>query len=103
MSHREVLRHASLYHLTGTALSSVYTYASNPDHFQTVYTKALTGAPFLYIAFKYNIAFWAKELVEQVGNLVRYKFHTFGGHFPALDNPPALVEDIQEIAEFWQA
>lgn len=73
MSHREVLRHASLYHLTGTALSSVYTYASNPDRSQTVQTKALTDAPLLYTGFKHNILFSPKELVEQVGNLVRYK------------------------------
>lgn len=73
MSHREVLRHASLYYLTGTALSSVYTYASNPDHFQAAYNKALTDAPLLDTAFKYNIAFWSKKLMEQVGNLVRYK------------------------------
>lgn len=27
--------------------------------------------------------------------------HDFGGHFPGLDNPPALLEDLREIATYW--
>lgn len=27
--------------------------------------------------------------------------HEFGGHFPGLDNPPALIEDLREIGNYW--
>lgn len=27
--------------------------------------------------------------------------HEFGGHFPGLDNPPALLHDLREIANYW--
>jgi hypothetical protein len=27
--------------------------------------------------------------------------HDFGGHFAGLDNPPALIEDIREIAMYF--
>lgn len=27
--------------------------------------------------------------------------HEFGGHFPGLDNPPALLHDLREIADYW--
>lgn len=27
--------------------------------------------------------------------------HEAGGHFPGLDNPPALLEDLREIATYW--
>lgn len=48
-------------------------YAQNPDGFATEYTKAKTNAPLLYSSFKYNVGFWPKTLVEEVGNLVYYK------------------------------
>lgn len=28
--------------------------------------------------------------------------HVFGGHFPGLDNPPALVADIRESGSYWR-
>ena len=80
----------------------------------------------LFSAFRYNVGFWPKQLVEKVGNLVLYrsKFqpargaqgqrnntaddlsltdHKFGGHFPGLDNPPALLEDLREIGNYWKS
>jgi hypothetical protein len=30
-----------------------------------------------------------------------YLDHDFGGHFPGLDNPPALLHDLREIANYW--
>lgn len=27
--------------------------------------------------------------------------HEAGGHFPGLDNPPALLADLREIATYW--
>jgi hypothetical protein len=28
--------------------------------------------------------------------------HDFGGHFPGLDNPPALIEDIREMGLYFK-
>ncbi len=75
----------------------------------------------LFSAFKYNVAFWPRKLVEKVGNLVYYesKFpfdrdnsggyltifkpdHDFGGHFGGVDNPPALLYDLREIGVYWK-
>lgn len=27
--------------------------------------------------------------------------HESGGHFPGLENPPALVDDLREIGAYW--
>ncbi|KAI1118290.1 alpha/beta-hydrolase [Nemania sp. NC0429] len=104
LTHDEILREVSLYYLTKSFVSSVYIYAQNPNGFRGgdySNVKAPTDAPLLWSTFRYNIAFWPKEYVAAVGNLVSYKFHDFGGHFPGLDNPPALADDIRDIGKYW--
>ncbi|KAL4903751.1 hypothetical protein BDW74DRAFT_155375 [Aspergillus multicolor] len=103
LTHNEILRSISLYYLTGSFASSVLTYAQNPNGFASEYTKAHNDAPLLFSAFKYNVGFWPEALVAKVGNLVRYNNHEAGGHFPGLDNPPALLADLREIATYWEA
>ncbi|KAJ7646784.1 Alpha/Beta hydrolase protein [Roridomyces roridus] len=94
-----ILTSVSLYALTSSFLTSVWIYASNPNGFSTTYSQAPTDAPMLFSQFEYNIIFYPEEYVKQTTkNLVSYKVHDFGGHFPGLDNPPALIEDIREIA-----
>ncbi|KAK7036288.1 epoxide hydrolase domain protein [Favolaschia claudopus] len=93
----------SLYHLTHTFLSSVWIYAQNANALGTTYTKAATDAPMLFTQYKYNVGFWPEVYVEKVGNLVAYNAHDFGGHFPGLDNPPALIEDIRSMAKYFKA
>ncbi|PON26666.1 hypothetical protein TGAM01_v204676 [Trichoderma gamsii] len=102
LNHNEILLAVSLYYLTRTFLSSVYIYFQNSDGFKTSYTKAHTDAPLLFSAFKYNVGFWPEPVVAKVGNLVMYNNHDFGGHFPGLDNPPALLHDLREIATYWE-
>lgn len=120
LTHNEILRSVSLYYLTQTFTSSLYIYSQNPNGFGSDYRKAQTNAPLLFSAFKYNVAFWPERLVERVGNLVYYKSklsnrrlrcdfvpnanfldHDFGGHFGAVDNPPALLADLREIGTYW--
>ncbi|KAJ6480876.1 Alpha/Beta hydrolase protein [Mycena sanguinolenta] len=96
-----ILTCVSLYYLTESFLSSVWMYAGNS--LKDVYTKASTDAPLLFTQYEYNVAFWPQEYVAKVGNLVSYTVHDFGGHFPGLDNPPALIEDIREMAQYFQA
>ncbi|KAL2835837.1 alpha/beta-hydrolase [Aspergillus pseudoustus] len=101
LTHNEILRSVSLYYLTKSFASSVLTYTQNPSGFATEYTKAHTDAPLLFSAFKYNVGFWPEALVARVGNLVLYHNHESGGHFPGIDNPPALLSDLREIATYW--
>nr|POE88364.1 putative epoxide hydrolase [Quercus suber] len=101
-NHNEILRAVSLYYLTRSFLSSVYIYHQNPNGFKTEYTKARTNAPMFFSAFKYNVGFWPPTLVAQAGNLVSYRNHEFGGHFPGLDNPPALLDDLRNIGNYWK-
>nr|WNZ75645.1 hypothetical protein [Trichoderma harzianum] len=105
LTHNEILRIISLYYLTKSILSSGYIYFQNPlgqTGFRYNYTRARTDAPMLFSAFKYNVHYWPRALAETVGNLVLYRNHDFGGHFPGLDNPPALIEDIREIGSYWE-
>jgi pimeloyl-ACP methyl ester carboxylesterase len=51
----EILRSVSLYYLTRSFVSSVFTYAQNPSGFKNFYTKANTDAPMLFSAFKYKL------------------------------------------------
>ncbi|KAJ7045988.1 Alpha/Beta hydrolase protein [Mycena alexandri] len=97
-----ILTSVTLYYLTDSFLSSVWIYAQNPTAIRTVYTKAPTDAPMLFSQFAYNVALWPEEYVAKVGNLVSYKVHDFGGHFAGLDNPPALIEDIRSMAEYFK-
>ncbi|KAF5387445.1 hypothetical protein D9757_007800 [Collybiopsis confluens] len=66
------LNTVSLYYLTQSFVSSVFTYAQNPNGFQTTYSKANTDAPLLFSAFQYNNQYWPPEVVAMVGNLVSY-------------------------------
>ncbi|KAL6805723.1 Alpha/Beta hydrolase protein [Trichoderma sp. SZMC 28012] len=105
LTHNEILRTISLYYLTKSILTSGYIYFQNPlgqTGFRYNYTRARTDAPMLFSGFKYNVQSWPRALAETVGNLVLYRNHDFGGHFPGLDNPPALIEDIREIGSHWK-
>ncbi|KAJ7018627.1 Alpha/Beta hydrolase protein [Mycena alexandri] len=92
----------SLYYLAESFPSSLLIYGANPAAFSSVYAKAPTDAPMLFSQHKYNVAFWPEEFVAKVGNLVSYKLHEFGGHFPGIDNPPATISDIREVASYWE-
>jgi hypothetical protein len=73
ITHAEILLEVSLYYLTRSFVTSGYIYAQNPNGFKSVYTKALNDAPLLYSSFKYNVGFWPRQLVGEIGNLVYYQ------------------------------
>ncbi|KAJ7788969.1 Alpha/Beta hydrolase protein [Mycena leptocephala] len=102
LTHTSILTSVSLYYLTDSFLSAVWIYAQNANGFPKVYTKAPTDAPMLFSQYEYNIGFWPEDYVSQVGNLVSYKFHDFGGHFAGLDNPPTLIKDIREMGTYFR-
>ncbi|KAJ7756418.1 Alpha/Beta hydrolase protein [Mycena maculata] len=96
------LNTVSLYYLTGSFVSSVFTYAQNPNGFKSIYSKAPTDAPLLFSAFQYNNQYWPPAVVAMVGNLTSYTEHTFGGHFSGLDNPSGLLSDLIKIGDYYQ-
>ncbi|KAJ7617153.1 alpha/beta-hydrolase [Roridomyces roridus] len=98
LNNTAIITTVSLYYLTHSFLSSIWIYAQNANPWRTDYGNLpLTDAPLLFSQFKYNLALWPEEYVAQTGNLVYYKFHDFGGHFAALDNPPAVIADVREM------
>ncbi|KAH7310608.1 Alpha/Beta hydrolase protein [Stachybotrys elegans] len=101
LNHQEILRSTALYFLTKSFTSSAFIYFQNPGGFRSDYVQPPTDAPLLFSSFKYNVGFWPAQMVRRVGNLVYYQSHEFGGHFPGIDNPPALLTDIREIGRFW--
>ncbi|KAJ7301981.1 hypothetical protein DFH08DRAFT_978310 [Mycena albidolilacea] len=89
LNNTAILTTVSLYYLTSSFLSSVWIYTHNKIHL--VYTKAPTEAPLLFSQYAYNVGLWPEEYVAKVGNLVFYKVHDFGGHFPGLNNPLEMI------------
>lgn len=85
-----------LYVYTRSFLSSTWIYSQNSFPFIDN-VKVTTDAPMGFSAFKYNPAYWPHEWVAKVGNLVFYHEHESGGHFPGLENPSALVDDLRLI------
>ncbi|KAJ7133747.1 Alpha/Beta hydrolase protein [Mycena crocata] len=88
-----ILTSVSLYCLTDSFLSSVWIYLKNSNGFRTVYTKAPTDAPLLFSQYEYNSVFRPQEYVAKVGNQK--------GHYAGLDNPPALIENIREMEQYF--
>ncbi|KAJ7499841.1 Alpha/Beta hydrolase protein [Mycena latifolia] len=103
LNNTAILNIASLFYLTDSFLSALWIYAQNADRFIAPYTKPATDAPLLFTQYEYNIGLWPEEYVAKIGNLVSYTVHDFGGHFPGLDNPPALTEDIREMGLYFKA
>ncbi|KAJ7356781.1 Alpha/Beta hydrolase protein [Mycena albidolilacea] len=102
LTHTAILTSVSLYYLTQTFQSAAWQYARNAGSFRTKYVKPPTDAPMLYSLFAYNILMFPEDYVAKLGNLVSYKEHDFGGHFPGLDNPSALIEDIREMGLYFK-
>ncbi|KAJ7646786.1 Alpha/Beta hydrolase protein [Roridomyces roridus] len=100
LSNTPILTSVSLYFLTSSFYSSIWIYEQNQNPLSTVYSKPPTDAPLFFSMFAYNQDYWPEEKVREVGNLISYEFHEFGGHFPAWDNPPALIEDIRAMGLF---
>ncbi|EJD35289.1 alpha/beta-hydrolase [Auricularia subglabra TFB-10046 SS5] len=64
---------------------------------------AAAGTAIGYSSYPYEIGAAPRMLVRDMGRLVMYKEHPHGGHFAALDNPKAFVEDLRELASgYWK-
>ncbi|KIJ22588.1 hypothetical protein M422DRAFT_276959 [Sphaerobolus stellatus SS14] len=55
-----------------------------------------------FTLFPYEIPASPRAYMEAMGPLAFYKERSVGGHFPALDNPEGLVEDVRDfIGKNW--
>ncbi|KAF7322080.1 Alpha beta-hydrolase [Mycena kentingensis (nom. inval.)] len=105
-SNTSLLTAISLYALTDSVISAGWIYAANPTSLRSVYAYEGLGSvedapPMVFSHFQFNLAVWPEEYVSKVGRLVAYRVHETGGHFPGLDNPTGVVEDIRELATFF--
>lgn len=96
LTSRDVLTGVSLYYLTRTFLSSIFEYAHNPADYQPP-RKANTTAPLGYGHFKWDTGHWPRYYIAQFSNLVFYREHERGGHFPGMENPGAYVQDVRDF------
>ncbi|KAI0339536.1 alpha/beta-hydrolase [Trametopsis cervina] len=104
ISDADVVDNVALYFLSGSFASSVCMYnqafktrgndgSSQLDSLTLpIHTRA-----FGYSAFPYEAGGGPRAYMEPLGNLTFYKEHTGGGHFPALDSPSELVDDVREF------
>jgi len=100
----EAVLSASLYWLTGKAHTCLYSYRE---------TYSLGGAPpkshaspewtirapkkLGFSHFPFELAPVPRSWVAATGNLVFWKEHQKGGHFAALEQPQALLQDLEEF------
>ncbi|KAL7791955.1 Alpha/Beta hydrolase protein [Trichoderma ceciliae] len=98
---------ASLYYLAGCAHTTLYPYR---EFFPQREKKAsrVPSVPGLYIAapkifgysfFPFELVLSPREWIAKSGNLVYFKRHDKGGHFAALEQPAALLEDVEEFVK----
>ncbi|EJD54399.1 alpha/beta-hydrolase [Auricularia subglabra TFB-10046 SS5] len=93
-----ILTNASIYFLTQSFLPSVYEYAHNAAAALPELRKARNSAPLGYGAYKWDTGQYPRYFAEKFGNLVFYREHEKGGHFPGVENPTEWVKDIRDFA-----
>ncbi|KAF8511378.1 hypothetical protein JB92DRAFT_3177082 [Gautieria morchelliformis] len=94
----DVLDTMALYYLTRCFPTSVMSYhQSKKDRDEMT----LTQNKDKWKPYEIGVLPWA--YIKAVGPLVFYKECSIGGHFPALDNPDGLVQDLHKfIGKNWQ-
>jgi pimeloyl-ACP methyl ester carboxylesterase len=92
----ELLTNISLYWFTRTINSSFGPYYVE-DERAALRKGERIGVPCAVSSFPKNMDQPPKELAERVYNLQRWTVMPKGGHFPAMEEPELLVEDIREF------
>ncbi|KIJ41226.1 hypothetical protein M422DRAFT_255731 [Sphaerobolus stellatus SS14] len=99
----DVLDTVALYYLSRSFATSVLIYQEYMkirSEMPAEKVKSTMG----FTLFPYEILGQPKAYLEAIGPLAFYKERSVGGHFPALDNPEGLVEDVRDfIGKNWSA
>ncbi|QRV78072.1 epoxide hydrolase [Ceratobasidium sp. AG-Ba] len=98
ITNNTILTAVSIYYLTRTFETAANIYFQNPAGFQQQLLKAVNDIPMGFSEYPYEGMFYPKFYLAEMGNLVYHSAHKRGGHFSALDNPPAYVDDIRRLA-----
>ncbi|KDN34428.1 hypothetical protein RSAG8_12490, partial [Rhizoctonia solani AG-8 WAC10335] len=99
LNNNTILTSVSLYYLTRTFETTVNVYYQNP--FEPGMQHAANRVPMGVSEYRYEIQYYPEFYLQEVGNLVFHSAHERGGHFSALDNPPAYVDDIRTMMGRW--
>ncbi|KAF8754530.1 alpha beta-hydrolase [Rhizoctonia solani] len=101
LDNNTILTSVSLYYLTRTFETTVNVYYQNQGQFTAVSRHAVNRVPMGFADYRYELQYYPEFYLQQVGNLVYHSEHRRGGHFGALDNPPAYVDDVRTMMGRW--
>ncbi|KAM0248270.1 hypothetical protein ACHAQJ_009511 [Trichoderma viride] len=105
----EVIAGASLYYLTGCMATSLYCYRQffpqGRDEASSVQRDLYIAKPkiFGYSFFPWEVMGSPKEWIATSGDMVFFKRHPRGGHFAALEQPAAVLGDVEEFLKLLPA
>lgn len=91
-----LLTNASVYWFTATAGSSARLYYERA-HAEHRSPSGPSGVPTAFADFPHDINVPLRHRAEQRDRLVQWTEHPHGGHFAALEQPDALVEDVRRF------
>lgn len=90
----EILSNITLYWVTETIHSSVRLYNENSKHPLIVEKDSRINTPTGIAHFRYEDPFPPRRFIERGYNIQQWSEFPVGGHFPAMENPVLLAEDI---------
>ncbi|CCO35614.1 Putative epoxide hydrolase [Rhizoctonia solani AG-1 IB] len=101
INNNTILTSVSLYYLTRTFETSVNIYYQNPGFFGPITHQAVNRIPMGFADYRYEAQYYPEFYLQEIANLVYHSEHERGGHFSALDNPTAYVNDIRTMMGRW--
>ncbi len=96
-SRDDLLANATLYWLTGTALSSARTYYERLHEEPAHQPRGRVAVPTAFANYPAEPWGAPRQLLERSFNLVRWTDQPRGGHFAALEQPALFAEDVREF------
>ncbi|KAH7338371.1 Alpha/Beta hydrolase protein [Rhizoctonia solani] len=101
LDNNTILTSVSLYYLTRTFETAANVYFQNPGEFGPNMRHAVNRVPMGFAEYRYEVQYYPEFYLQEVGNLVFHSAHERGGHFSALDNPPAYIDDLRTMMGRW--
>jgi len=97
----DLLETVAIYYFTESFHTSVIIYLQSKDErvaFESTVSWGKLKSKLGLSAFPYEVRMYPRSWIEKCGPVVQYNTHSKGGHFPALDNPEALIADVRMMA-----
>lgn len=93
----ELLSNVTLYWLTETIHSSIRLYSENKTNPLIIGKDSFIKTPTAIAHFRYEEPFPPRKFIERGYNIQQWSEFPGGGHFPAVEKPELLAEDIVEF------